>query len=311
MSDGEMSLLSSLLRSSTLFGVLASVGSLSYALGGLRASPPPRLGLNGVERRRALVESSIWRLVEPLVRWSGRRLDVVLSESQRSRLRHKIMLAGDIAGLVPGELVALSLGAALLGVALGGLYAVQHDLGPLAIGAGLLAGALLPFLKLDEVSQERRRRAQLGLPPLIDLLALALSAGLDFPGALRQVVSRSSTPRDAFVVELKLVLHQLETGKTRSEALRLFAQRLPNAAVQEFVAAVVLAEQTGSPLAEVLQTQAKVFRQRRSEEAEEASARASVKMLLPLIMAFGSMILLLAAPIFMELSSKLRATIDG
>jgi tight adherence protein C len=253
-----------------------------------------------------LSSSAVWRLVEPLVRWAGQWLDAVLTESQRRRLRRKLMLAGDVAGLVPGELVALCLGAALPGLALGEVYATQFDLGPMALVAGLVAGGLAPLFHLDALEGKRRRRAQLGLPPVIDLLALGLSAGLDFPGALRQVVSRSSTPRDALIRELRLVLHQLETGKTRSQALWLFAERLPANSVREFVAAVLLAEESGTPLAEVLQTQAKVSRRRRSEQAEEAASRANLKMFLPLMMGFGCVAIVAGAPIVLELIGKFK-----
>jgi len=240
------------------------------------------------------------------VRWAGQWLDAVLTESQRRRLRSKLVRAGDVAGLVPGELVVLCLGTALPGLGLGWVYETEYGLGPMALVAGLVAGGLAPLFHLDALELRRRRRAQLGLPQVIDLLALGLSAGLDFPGALRQVVSRSSSPRDALIGELRLVLHQLETGKTRSQALFLFAERLPANSVREFVAAVVLAEETGTPLAEVLQTQAKVSRQRRSEQAEEAASRANLKMLLPLLMVFISVLLVVVGPIVLDLMAKFK-----
>ena len=48
-----------------------------------------------------------------------------------------------------------------------------------------------------------------GLPYVIDLMALAMGAGLDFPGAVRQVVQKSSNPDDPLVEEMTLILQAL------------------------------------------------------------------------------------------------------
>lgn len=306
MSAVDLALVTSLYRAGGLLAAFTGVTAFVFAVACLPAPPLPRLGLSGLQRQRALEDSGAWRSIEPLVRWSGQRIDALLGVATRRTLDRKIALAGGVAGMLAAELVALSIGATLAGGALGVLYAVAYGQKPIVVLAGAFVGGLLPHIHLDSLEQERQRRAQLGLPQIIDLVALALSAGLDFPGSLRHVVSRSSTPRDALIEELHLVLHQLEIGKTRSEALWLLAERLPAANVREFVAAVVQAERHGSPLAEVLATQAVVSRQRRSEQAEEAATKAATKIILPLMMGFFCVLLLVAAPMVLDLSSKLR-----
>ncbi|HTV25976.1 MAG TPA: type II secretion system F family protein [Polyangiaceae bacterium] len=302
----DLGLAASLLRAGGLLAAFAGVGAFSFAVACLPAPALPRLGLSGLQRQRALDDSAAWRSIEPLVRWSGQRLDALLGTTTRRALDRKIALAGGVAGIVAAELLALTIGSALAGGVLAALYALAYGQKAIVAVAGGFVGGLLPHIHLDSLEQERQRRAQLGLPQIIDLVALALSAGLDFPGALRHVVSRSSTPRDALIEELHLVLHQLEIGKTRSEALWLLAERLPAANVREFVAAVVQAERHGSPLAEVLATQAVVSRQRRSEQAEEAATKAATQIILPLMMGFVCVLLLVAAPMLLDLSSKLR-----
>lgn len=293
-------------RSGGLLAAFVSVGLLAFTVARLPVPPLPRLGLRGLQRQRALEDSPAWRRVEPFVRWAGRRLDPLLSVQRRRALDRKIALAGGAGGIAAAEFVALTIGSAILGMTLAGLYAVQMDLTPALFGLGLFVGALWPLVHLDKLEQERRRRAQLGLPQIIDLLALALSAGMDFPGALRHVLSRSSTPRDALIEELRLVLHQLEIGKTRSEAVWLLAERLPSPNVREFVGSVIQAERHGSPLAEVLVTQAMVSRQRRSEQAEETATKAAAKMVMPLGLGLLCVLLLVAAPIVMDLQKRME-----
>ena len=88
------------------------------------------------------------------------------------------------------------------------------------------------------------------LPYAIDLLALGMGAGLDFPGAVRQVVEKSGAPDDPLVEEFTLILQGLNLGRTRRQALEDFAERVPSDAVKEFVGAVVQAELRGNPVAE-------------------------------------------------------------
>jgi tight adherence protein C len=136
----------------------------------------------------------------------------------------------------------------------------------------------------------------------VDLLVLCLSAGLDLPKALRHVISRSSNPRDPLVEELGLILQELQVGKTRKMALAHFAERVPLEPVREFVGALIQAEEHGNPLARVLQVHAEVSRQQRTTRAEEAAARAGVKMMIPMVLVFGSLLILIIGP--MALSIK-------
>jgi tight adherence protein C len=154
-------------------------------------------------------------------------------------------------------------------------------------------------------SESARRLKQInrGLPFAVDLMALAMSAGLDFPGAIRQVVEKSSDPEDALIEELTRILQELQLGRTRRQALLEFGARAPTNQVTEFVNAVIQAEERGNPVADVLQIQAGVSRQRRSVMAEETAAKAGVQMVGPLFLLFGCIMLLVVAPIVIKLAN--------
>jgi tight adherence protein C len=133
-------------------------------------------------------------------------------------------------------------------------------------------------------------------------VALAMSAGLDFPGAVRQVVEKSSDPYDPLVEELGWILHKLGLGLTRRQALEEFAVRVPVGVVVEFVGAVVQAEERGHPVARVLQVQASQSRQQRSVRAEESAAKAGVALNGPLLLLFLSVFVLILVPIVIRVS---------
>jgi tight adherence protein C len=173
----------------------------------------------------------------------------------------------------------------------------------MAIFVGVV-GFALPYLQVSGSAQERLKNISRGLPYAIDLMALAMGAGLDFPGAIRQVVQKSSNPDDPLVEEFTLILQSLNLGRTRKEALSEFARRAPAEVVKEFVGALVQAEERGNPVAEALTIQATSSRTRRSIRAEELAAKASVQMMGPLMLAFGTVMLLILGPMYLKLMAQ-------
>lgn len=289
-----------------LIAVSLGVGVLlgSYAVLSTPSGAPSLLGPRGLRRARSLTSNSLWAQLEPTVRWLATRLRPLMPERLRSSLDRQLTLAGDFWGLQPEEFVALSVLTLGAGLGLGSLYGLLLERGALYVALGGGLGVSIPYLQISGLEQERRKRVQNGLPYVIDLLSLGLSAGLDFPGALRQVVEKASTPDDPLMEELHLILQELEVGKTRKAALTQFAERVPGEAVREFVGAIVQAEERGNPLARVLQIQAEASRQRRSVRAEEAASRASLQILFPMVLVFVAILLLIVTPMAFELQQS-------
>ena len=145
-----------------------------------------------------------------------------------------------------------------------------------------------------------------GLPNVIDLLALSRSAGLDFPGGLRQLVERSQLPEE-LRDELEYMLHQLQLGRTRAAVLRELAVRAPIEAVKELTQAITQAEERGNPVAAVLEIQATTSRTRRTNLAERAATDMKARMVLPTMILVGVGLTLIAVPSAMMLE-KFTAT---
>ncbi|HYQ44850.1 MAG TPA: type II secretion system F family protein [Polyangiaceae bacterium] len=293
-----------LLRSGISLSVFFALWLLSYTVASTPVRSASYLGLRGLQRSRAERDSSLFRQLEPTLRWLGARLEPLLSDATRARIDRQIMLAGDFWGLLPEEAVALTLVSLLGGLSAGAAYGALLSRGPLYIVLAGMVGLMLPYLQLTGMEQERRKRVQNGLPSVIDLLSLGLSAGLDFPSALKQVVDKSSSSGDALIGELNLILKELQVGKTRKQALEQLAERVPCEAVREFVGAVCQAEERGNPLGQVLEIQAEASRQRRSTRAEEAASKASVKMLAPMLLIFAAILLLIVTPMVLQIQDS-------
>ena len=288
--------------------VVTLVLALMTAVYGVASAPTrvaSRLGLRGLKRQRVLGQNEFWAGLEPFVRWLGVRVSGIPTDEQRAELDRQIGLAGDFYGLTADEYLALSLLSAFAGTVLGAFVGWFLDLGTITVIVGLMLGAATPYMQISGVAQERLKNIGRGLPYTIDLLALSMGAGLDFPGAVRQVVEKSSNPDDPLVEEFTLILQTLNLGRTRKEALQEFARRAPVEAVNEFVNSLVQAEERGNPVAEVLTIQATVSRTRRSVRAEEMAAKAGVQMVGPLMLIFFCVMGLLLGPAILSIMGGL------
>lgn len=291
--------------------VPVSALALSYAAIGLIAAalvaatylvarhPPahsPRLGLRGLKRQAALEDGGLFATVEPIVRFLAGLIAHLPLAGARRRVERQLTWAGDLLGLTPDEHLARctvsGIGFLLVAVLLGDV--IGHS--PVLLVFAALSGAVLPTLRVTGEIERRRRNVNRALPVTIDLAALCMGAGLDFPGALRQILEKSLSPDEPLHEELGRIVQLLELGHTRRDALESFAERVPTEAVRDFVSSVIQAEEKGNPLSNVLRVQARMLRMRRSVDAEQAASRAGVMMMIPLMLIFGSIVLILLGP---------------
>jgi tight adherence protein C len=169
------------------------------------------------------------------------------------------------------------------GVAAGDLLALsgQRQVRPVALGFALFLGFLLPDVWLSA-----RRRAHLAavhrlLPSTIDLLVLAIEAGLTFDKAVAYTVT---TMQGAVVSELNYYLVQRRLGSSAGAALGLMAKRVRDRDVDRLTELVAQSHQYGLPMGRVLSAFAMDLRTRRRQEATERAQAAVVKMLFPMVL---------------------------
>jgi tight adherence protein C len=292
-----------LLRIGTTLMIGIALGLAIYTVLIAPSRITSNLGMRGLKRQRALAAQGAWSNFEPFVRWLGMRVGRVATPEFAAKIDSLLSQAGDILGLTSNEFIALSVVSSIgLGFTLA-ILGYAYDLGA-AFGAlvGLVLGALVPYLQISGIATERLKNISRGLPYTIDLMALSMSAGLDFPGAVRQVVEKSSNPDDPILEEFTLMLQSLGLGRTRKDTLLEFSVRAPVDTVREFVNALVQAEERGNPVADVLTIQAGVSRQRRSTRAEEAASKAGVQMIIPLMLVFFAVLALVLTPAIFQMS---------
>jgi tight adherence protein C len=171
-------------------------------------------------------------------------------------------------------LIVLAIGGFFLGLLMGGPLVFIFTL------AGGAAGFLLPEFWLGSRGRKRSMEMVLQLPDALDLLTISVEAGLGFDAALAKVVEKMEGP---LVNEFRQALAEIRMGRTRRDALRDVVTRADAQPVSNFIGAIVQAEQLGVPIAKVLQIQSQQLRIERRQRAEEAAAKAPVKMLFPMV----------------------------
>lgn len=278
----------------------AGIGVGVYTLGRNRPEDSPRLGLRGKKRLQALEKGGLFATCEPMIRMVAGWIAYFPLSNTRRRVDELIKHAGDWLGLTANEFLALCvLGGVGMGL-FGLLFANVAEFPSILFAPFAALGALLPYFQITGERDRRFKECNRALPGSIDLASLCMGAGLDFPGAIRQIVDKSGNREDALHEQWEIILQELELGRTRRQALENFADRVPTEAVRDFVSAVVQSEEKGNPLAEILRIQAAMMRMRRSVMAEEAAARAALLLMGPLVLIFFSILLCLMGPFIIQ-----------
>jgi tight adherence protein C len=140
-----------------------------------------------------------------------------------------------------------------------------------------------PLMHANAMRAQRTRAVQAELPFFIDLLALATEAGLDFQGAIQRIVEKSR-PESVLARELDGVLRDVMLGSSRAQALRSLSARLDMSEINSFVNVIIDADSTGASVSKVLKDQSDQMRLERFVRAEREGAKASQKILIPLML---------------------------
>jgi len=283
-----------LLITSLALGMIAAVGAF-VAIWSLNPAPPSNADL--VEGRLRVYETGLpasaveielaapfgERVIRPAIHRVGRLLEQTLPENVRQRIHLDLYLSGRPGGLSAGDFIAIRY------VATGILCCVGIGIGLLtgspalvAVGAALGAalGLLLPTLWLRQKVSGRRYEIRFVLPDVIDVLVVCVEAGLTFEAAMERVAEKFD---HALADEFGRVLQEIRIGRPRLESLNDMAERCGVDELNNFVQAVIQSEQLGSGIVKVLRIQSDEIREKRLLQAQEQGARASLKMLIPMV----------------------------
>ncbi|HEX6351266.1 MAG TPA: type II secretion system F family protein [Candidatus Dormibacteraeota bacterium] len=223
------------------------------------------------------------RVLVPLLHRISAWITRNLPENVRSDLNLKLTLAGRPGGLTASDFTAIRYGCT--GFLALGLLALGVALQNVALAAvlTLLGGAIGlygPIFWLKHRISVRKREIQTSLPDALDLMIVAVEAGLGFEAAMGRYAEKVE---NALATEFARLLRETRLGRPRLEALEDLGRRSGVEDVNNFVQAVMQAEQLGSGITKILNLQGEEIRRRRVQRAQEQGAKAPLKMLLPMV----------------------------
>ncbi|HWF37048.1 MAG TPA: type II secretion system F family protein [Candidatus Acidoferrales bacterium] len=147
----------------------------------------------------------------------------------------------------------------------------------------IILGYMLPELWLFWKIKKRQRKLRLALPDGLDLLVVCVEVGLGLDQALLRVAQELRIVHRELSEELQMVNLEMRVGKTRIDALRELARRTGLDELKSLVAMLIQTERFGTSIAQSLRIFSDEMRTRRRQQAEEMSAKTTVKMVPPLV----------------------------
>jgi tight adherence protein C len=171
----------------------------------------------------------------------------------------------------------------------------------LAMFAAVL-GFYLPRYVLNKQIKGRQQRITWGLADAMDLMVVAVEAGLGLNAALNRVGEELKPLHPDMHAEIELVNLEIRVGRSREEALRNLAERTGVEDIRSFVALLIQADRYGSSIAKAVRVFAESLRTKRRQRAEQISQKAALKLLFPLTcFLFPVIILVVLGPPLMNL----------
>ena len=167
-------------------------------------------------------------------------------------------------------------------------------------------GYYAPALYLESLVKKRQLQLRLSLPDALDMLVVAVEAGLGLDQALQYVSREIEHSHAELSDELGLVGLEMRAGKRRSDALKNLADRTGEAELRKLVAILVQTDRFGTSMGESLRTHSDFIRLRRKQEAEERAAKVGVKLVFPIFLfILPSMMVVAAGPALLKVFQDL------
>jgi tight adherence protein C len=170
-----------------------------------------------------------------------------------------------------------------------------------AAGIGGLLGYLAPSFVLDRIIAARRAEYRAGFPDFLDLLVVCADAGLGMSGALERVGRELGQSYPNLSANIHMANLEIRAGRTMSEALEHFGDRLGFDEVRAFATLIQQSEELGSSITDALRVYSEDMRHKRLSVAEEKAYALPSKLAVPLmICVFPVLFVVILLPVFVR-----------
>src|SRR4030042_4688729 len=182
--------------------------------------------------------------------WWPKLLNIIIGEKRLAKLKTRRLQADMHQD--PGTFIKMSLYLVAMGLIIGAFVLRNTALG------FLLGGALgiIPFFYIKWRRQKKTQLFESQMPDAMELLARSLRAGHTLPSALELIGSEMESPMGS---EMGIAYEEQQFGISTSEAMLHMLERVESLDLKYFVSAVLIQEETGGNLAELMENIAPVI----------------------------------------------------
>lgn len=246
-------------------------------------------GSVGLRDAEQMQKSLVQRVLLPLAaKWSSRFSNITPAKMVADA-DQAIAEAGMIGQVTGAQITTLSwMLAVALPIFMFFLFSPHVLQGKISMGLLLaicaiaaLLGQRLPLGIIRGKANKRKHEITLALPFTFDLIAISVSAGMAFDGAMAVVAERTKGP---LADEMRRTLREINLGIARAEALNNLVKRTGVEDLRTFISAVNYISKLGGSLVDVINVQTEAMRVRRRQRAETKANQAPVKIMIPLVL---------------------------
>ena len=159
-----------------------------------------------------------------------------------------------------------------------------------------IIGVFPPLFLVKNLIQSYKRAIFRALPDTVDIITMAMEAGLDFNAAVDRLVKQGE--KNMLNMEFKKMFHEVQMGKSRIAALEDMTKRVEEPSLTSVVSSLIQGLKLGTSLSPILKAQSAQIRVLRSQMAEKLAAEAPLKLLFPLLFfIFPTIFIILFGPI--------------
>ncbi len=236
-----------------------------------------------------------------------RMIDLFQLDIDTPYFRKKMGKLGEMYGKKSARLLVLSDLAAQITylitlIPFGIFLAVMTNEPMILMIAAVFAAFLAAYIEYDKGSKVDKRREEIlkDFPHLLSQLALLINAGMP----LREALETASKKEEGIIYEqLRILSDDMRNGIPEYEALSEFADRCGVDEVRKLSGLIIQNVRKGSSelASALLELSGEVWRNRTSQ-VRELGEKASSKLLIPILIIFGGILMMVVAPMFKGLN---------
>ncbi|MDP9312858.1 MAG: type II secretion system F family protein [Chloroflexota bacterium] len=268
----------------------------------------------GTIEERELQQPFSQRVLRPLMRRMLGLFAWILPNNRIAGLQQRLTMAGNPSGITTADFIGIKGWTTIIMGAVFVLY-VYLGGGEMTLVTWLIGlvfvfiGFRLPDIWLSRQIATRQLELTNSMPDALDMMTIAVEAGLSFEQSLGEIVTRWDND---LAKEFRRVLYEVGVGMSRREALEHLSERTAVPDIVSFVTAINHSEELGTSLARVLNVQSQEMRIRRRQRAQEAANKVPIKILFPMVfLIFPAMFAVILGPAVPRIFRALGGVIGG